>query len=345
MLNVALPPPPPRAIRDGLWHCTLPLPFELNHVNITLVRLKGDSGWMLVDTGLGSEDSYDALLQHLDATGVPLHAITEIFLTHTHPDHVGNTARLLVESSARLTLQHDELLQVHNFARSPDPPLWLDAVLVRAGVPTDLIHRIEGSFAKIRSNFPDLHLRPTDRIFAGGEIIDTAIGPLLSILTPGHSPGHLCLYSPDQQILLSGDHVLESITPNIGWLENRDALGEFETSLQRIARIPASLVLPGHGVPFSGHVPWAAATWQHHEERCAQIREALQNAGPRTAHQLVGSVWTRPLAPFHHRFAVFEVLSHLEYMRRRGQVTVCEGPQAAAASWAWSEPSSAAAPS
>jgi hypothetical protein len=76
------------------------------------------------------------------------------------------------------------------------------------------------------------------------------------------------------------------------------------------------LVLPSHGAPFRGHREWVARTRAHHEERCMQIHAALAQ-GPRTPAELVSVLWTRELSPFHYRFAVFEVLSHLEYMRRR----------------------------
>jgi len=307
----------PRQVSDGIWKITLPLPFELNHVNTYLVKLS--DGWMLIDCGLNRQESFDELTAQLAHIGVPLSAITTIFLTHTHPDHVGQAQRLLEVTGARLMLHRDELAQVHRVARSGDKPLWLDAILHRAGVPEELVIKIEGSFDRIRGNFHEL--QPW-RILEGNEVIESAAGPLELILTPGHSPGHLCLYNRERRTLIAGDHIRQHITPNIGWLPELDALGDFFQSLDRVRPYEIDLILPGHGVPFRGHREWIQATRSHHDDRCRQILASLQE-GARTAHQLVSDLWTRPLAPFHHRFAVFEVLAHLEYLLRRDEVR-CE---------------------
>jgi glyoxylase-like metal-dependent hydrolase (beta-lactamase superfamily II) len=304
----------PLAVLDGVWQITLPLPFELDHVNVYLLALR--DGYMLVDCGLGTEESYAELTAQLHRIGVPLTAIREIFLTHTHPDHVGQAKRLLEETGATLHMHAAELDQLTRIARSAAKPLWLDAVLHKAGVPPELIERIEASFDRIRRNFQELI---PHRILTGDETIETAAGPLELILTPGHSPGHLCLYDPRGKTLLSGDHVLQWITPNIGWLPGRDALGEFYTSLGRIGAYQAERILPGHGKIFSDLQGYVSKTKQHHDARCAQIRAALRES-PKSAHALVSDLWSRPLAPFHHRFAVFEVLAHLEYMHRRGEL-------------------------
>ncbi|MBS1828188.1 MAG: MBL fold metallo-hydrolase [Acidobacteria bacterium] len=304
----------PVAVMDGIWQMRLPLPFELDHVNVYLVELR--DGYMLVDCGLGTEESYGELTAQLGEIGVPVSAIREIFLTHTHPDHVGLAKRLLDETGAGLHMHAAELDQLTRIARSADKPLWLDEVLHRAGVPADLIERIEGSFDRIRRNFVELI---PHRVLTGEETIEMRSGVLELVLTPGHSPGHLCLYDRGTRTLLSGDHVLQWITPNIGWLPERDALGEFYESLDRIAVYEAERILPGHGKIFSDLKGYVTKTKGHHDARCAQIVEALRGQA-KTAHALVSDLWARPLAPFHHRFAVFEVLAHLEYLWRRGEI-------------------------
>ena len=106
----------------------------------------------------------------------------------------------------------------------------------------------------------------------------------------------------------------------VGWLPDRDALGEYLDSLAKVEPFDMDFVIPSHGNPFPNHRGWIADTRRHHQDRCAQILTAAAQS-PRTAHELVSDLWTRPLAPFHHRFAVFEVLAHVEYLVRRGKLT------------------------
>jgi len=114
--------------------------------------------------------------------------------------------------------------------------------------------------------------------------------------------------------------MLELISPNIGWHPERDPLSEYLNSLQELAELEIDLILPSHGAPFSGHREWIRRTIEHHEERCNRILSLLAGA-PKTAATLVEQLWDRPLEPFHYRFAVFEVLAHLEYLERQNRVT------------------------
>jgi hypothetical protein len=83
------------------------------------------------------------------------------------------------------------------------------------------------------------------------------------------------------------------------------------------------LILPSHGAPFSGHRDWIRKTTEHHAERCERIL-ALLDGPPKSAADLANQLWARPFTPFHFRFAVFEVLAHLEYLERQGKVVHTE---------------------
>jgi glyoxylase-like metal-dependent hydrolase (beta-lactamase superfamily II) len=130
---------------------------------------------------------------------------------------------------------------------------------------------VHSSMFEIQQSFERL---TPDRLLSGGETIATAHGALEVLWTPGHSPGHVCLYDRERRVLISGDHILQHISPNIGWQPGRDALGEFLSSLDRIAALDVDLILPSHGAPFTGHREWVRKTHEHHAERCARIVDA-----------------------------------------------------------------------
>jgi glyoxylase-like metal-dependent hydrolase (beta-lactamase superfamily II) len=156
-------------------------------------------------------------------------------------------------------------------------------------------------------------------VLEGGETIEAGEETYEVIWTPGHSPGHICLYGRNRKLLFSGDHILTDITPNISWQPGRDTLDDFLASLRKLEPYDIDLILPSHGEPFDGHREWIADTVRHHDERSNAIA-ALLDERPQTAHELVAGIWTGRFGPFHHYFAVFEILAHLEHMRRNGKV-------------------------
>jgi glyoxylase-like metal-dependent hydrolase (beta-lactamase superfamily II) len=308
-----------REVASGIFLIELPLPFELESVNVYLARL--DEGYLLIDCGMQLDAAFETLQAGVRELGIGWRNIRLILLTHMHPDHMGMTARLLELSGAKLIMHETEAEHLREVARAGRRLPWIDLAFDHAGVPDESRARMDRHFRDIRRNFYEL---TPDRLLCGGEEIETAEGPLEALWTPGHSPGHLCLYSRGRKILFSGDQILERITPNIAWHPERDTLGDFLTSLERLREIEVDLILPSHGPPFSGHRAWIAQTAAHHAERCDEIAGLIAET-PRTAFGLVGELWRKPLSPINHHFAVFEVLAHLEYMRRLGRAHASTG--------------------
>lgn len=296
----------------------LPLPFELESVNVYLVAL--DEGLLLIDCGMNTDTAFETLREAVVARGIQWTDIRQILLTHMHPDHMGMAARLLELTGAELAMHEAEAKHLRAVTEGGQRIPWLDEVYRQAGVPKGLEERMEAHFLGIRKNFHEL---VPARLFSGGEQIPTAIGPFEVLWTSGHSPGHICLYSRERKILFSGDQILEYITPNIAWHPGRDMLAEFLESLERLAPLDVDLILPGHDDPFSGHRSWIEETAVHHRERCDEIFGLLRH-NPQTAHQMVAELWRKPLSPINHHFAIFEVLAHLEHMQRQGRVRPLE---------------------
>jgi glyoxylase-like metal-dependent hydrolase (beta-lactamase superfamily II) len=299
----------------GVFRIELPLPFELASVNVHLIRL--DDGFLLLDCGMDTQESFAALEQGLRDAGIAWTQIRTVLLTHTHPDHMGQARRVLELTGARLWMHPEELRQLEVVTSPERRALWIGRAFAESGVPEPLQARMQQHFGAIRRNFYPL---TPERLLAAGDRVETGIGSLEVLWTPGHSPGHLCLYSEQHRLLISGDQILPTITPNIAWLPERDPLHDFLTSLAALRPLEIDLIVPSHGEPFSGHRAWIDKTSRHHYQRCDYIRETL--ADPKTAYTLVGELWpsSSKLSPINQQFALLEVMAHLEFMKRQGQI-------------------------
>ncbi|MGA3187867.1 MAG: MBL fold metallo-hydrolase [Bryobacteraceae bacterium] len=298
---------------------TLPVPWDLKSVNVHLVEL--DEGFMLIDSGVATEECFQVLEAGLLECGVKWSDVRTLLLTHYHPDHTGLSWKILKLTGARLIMHRADAAYLEELARVNGVPCYLEAMRM-AGVPAELSAEIETA---LHGNRPPFRVHHPDQTLEGGEALAVRGGTLEVIWTPGHTPGHVCLYSREQRTLISGDHLLQKITPNIAWHPNQDMLAKFLESLNLLLPYEIDVVIPSHGTRFDNHRAVIRRVAEHHEERCGAILENVTRQ-PMTAHELVLAMWRRKLSPFHHHFAVFEILAHLEYMSRRGQIAPQTGP-------------------
>ena len=311
-----------KEVIPGIYHLQLPIPdSHMGHVNTYLVR--GDDGYLLIDTGWNSEEAFNSLKKQLAEIGIDLEDISQIVVTHTHPDHFGLAGRLKQLSQAKIALHY---LEKARYTDMDEVFLQIEQWLHINGVPVNELPKLQVSLEM--SNFgiptlPDITLR-------GGETISTGVFNFQVLWTPGHSPGHISLYEPTQKILISGDHVLPTITPNISLnpLSSNNSLDDYLNSLNTVKQLEVSLVLPGHEQPFTGLQLRIEGLIQHHKQRNAEILKTLK-ADSKTAYQVsTGITWLsdvngvswQELTPWDKRIAVFETLAHLESMRNNGRV-------------------------
>jgi glyoxylase-like metal-dependent hydrolase (beta-lactamase superfamily II) len=172
---------------------------------------------------------------------------------------------------------------------------------------------------------PFLDLAQPDRLIEDG---DEPLGPALrlrAVWTPGHTPGHLCFFDESADLLLSGDHVLPRISPNISLLPGGDAdpLGDYLTSLERVGKLDAAEVLPAHEYRFAGLPDRTEDLRRHHAARLHEIElVVLARPGVTTwqvAEQLTWSRRWTELGP-QRRFALGETLAHLVRLAELGRL-------------------------
>jgi glyoxylase-like metal-dependent hydrolase (beta-lactamase superfamily II) len=151
------------------------------------------------------------------------------------------------------------------------------------------------------------------------------------VWTPGHTPGHLCFHLPAERLLLSGDHVLPSITPHISISRSDrggDPLGDFLDSLAKVAGLDATEVLPAHRHRFTDLAARSEAIRRHHLDHLADI-EAILTDGPAPLWQIAARLtWNRPWDQFPlvlRRSAVNETAAHLRYLTRRNRAVRFKG--------------------
>jgi len=305
------------ALGEGIVQIRLPMRGNpLRYVNAYAID-EGADGLSLVDCGWRAGDVRAALDEGLSAFGATLQDIRRIFITHFHFDHYGLAATLMREGVRELLMHVRDWETVAGIFADPDASERAsDAWLARNGydVPpaSDDPYRRLGELIK-----------PTAFVEDG-----CAYGRLEAVFTPGHSPGHVCFHDAKTGRLLSGDHILDPVTPHVGlWFEGRgDPLGEYVGSLHKVARLGASGVLPAHGEPFDDLTRRTDELLAHQERRESAILAALAS-GPLSACEIARILtWTRRdlafdgLDDMHQQFAVAETLAHLEYALARGLV-------------------------
>ena len=314
----------------GIFRLVLPLPFPgLDRVNAFL--LADEDGYTLVDCGIylpddADDHGWDEVIAALAACEVDVGSVNRLIVTHPHIDHYGMAGRLIEETGAELWM-HEVASEDLELYRDPGSIVArLREMFVQHGVAEAELEELtqyEDWRPFVSAVVEATH--PVD----GGESV--AIGPREweVVYTPGHARSHICLWSAADRILISGDHLLGTITPHIDFKRgvDDDPLGDFLASLEKVERLDPALVLPGHGGPFDEGAERARVVARHHDRRLGSILQVIRHQ-PASADKITDELFGDSLLNFEHRLALGEALAHLAYLHRRGEIErVEEGNQ------------------
>ena len=307
-------------IAPGVFWLRLPLPFQLDHINLWLLR--DGAGWTLVDTGFPNDATRAIWRQVLDGLDGP---VKRLIVTHFHPDHLGLASWLMEQTGAPLWMTAGEFLTAH--------VVWheVGGHGARFMVEQFRQHGLDGErlakFAQRGSGYrqvvpalPDYYhrLKAGDAATVDGKNWQILIGH-------GHSPEHMALYCAELDVLISGDMLLPKISTNISVFAatpDADALRWYLDSLDELAQgIPEkTLVLPSHGLPFAGVQARVAALQAHHVARLQALENSCEEV-PKSAADSLDVLFQRTLDTHQTMFAMGEAIAHLNYLEQAGRLS------------------------
>ncbi|MEQ9564143.1 MAG: MBL fold metallo-hydrolase [Woeseiaceae bacterium] len=309
-------------VAEGVHWLRMPLPFALSHINLWLLE-DGDA-WTIVDTGVVTDDSkkvWQRILE-VDKEG---RKPRRVIVTHLHPDHAGCAGWLTERFAIPLWMSREEYLLCRILVADTGrmAPEAGDRFYHGAGFPPEALqnyHKVFGFFGKFVSPLPEAYkrIRDGDRIPVGDQVWEVIVGR-------GHSPEHACLFNAGQNLLISGDQLLPTISSNVSVYPTEpeaDPLAEWLESLATLkSRVPDDvLVLPAHGKPFRGaHERLDALTAEH--RTCLQ--KLLEHCRePRRAIDAFPVLFGREIDRNNLIMATGESIAHLNYLMNQGQLRV-----------------------
>lgn len=306
-------------ILPNLYRIEVPLPKSpLKALNSYVV--KGQGRFLIIDTGMNREECLNPMLSALKELDVDLNK-TDLFITHLHADHSGLSATLATDTS-KVYFNGTEA-SIVSFEGSEGRWERIFAFYLSSGFPED-------EFKKAFESHPGFRYSPRKRvdfsILKEGDTMEVGDYSFSCIETPGHSPGHMCLYEASKKILVAGDHILFDITPNITcWPELENSLKQYLASLEKVYSLDVELVLPGHRSLWHNHRGRIAELQEHHQNRLGEALSALED-GAKTAWEVAPYItwdiecdtWAE-FPPVQKWFAVGETIAHLDYLEADGR--------------------------
>ena len=322
-----------REIADGILWIRLSMPLGLDHVNV--YALREPNGWTVIDAGLDAKlnrREWAAIIKD-DLRGDP---ILRVVVTHHHPDHVG-LAGWFMAQGAELWMTRTAWLTARMLTLDEEPIPSPEAVSFWRGAGMD-----EALLSKRLDNRPFNFCDTVYPLPLGFTRLEEGAVHRLGgrdwvvHLGQGHAPDHATLWCQDAPLVLAGDQLLPSISPNLGVYPTEpmaDPVAEWLESCARFETMAREdhLVLPGHKLPYYGLPARLAQLSDNHHGALARLREHLR-AEPRTAVDCFAPLFKRQIDEATYGLAMVEAVAHLNHLYHLGEVA---REMDARGAWVW----------
>ena len=232
--------------------------------------IKGEEKSLIIDTGFNQKECIEALFNGLKELEINIKD-TELLITHLHSDHSG-MANLFQECGVTIYASEVDGKIINQMT---DDLYWkeFDQFKILFGLESDNTTYKEHPGYKYALHSPvDL------KYLQEGEKIEVSNYVFEVVSIPGHTPGHLGLYEREHKLFFGGDHILDSITPNIGfWGLEQNILAIYFNSLAKIYLYDIDYLFTSHRNIIRDHRKRIDELLLHHMERLNEVLEVLQD--------------------------------------------------------------------
>ncbi|MDF3415550.1 MBL fold metallo-hydrolase [Sulfitobacter sp. M57] len=309
-------------VAPGVLWLRMPLPMKLDHVNIYAFD-EGDS-WTIIDTGFASKKSKEIWAEVLAGPlgGKP---VSRVVVTHHHPDHIGLAGWFQTEHGAELVTTRTawltaRMLTLDEQEVSPEETL---AFYRLSGMDPEMLEKRRKdrpfNFCDIVAPLPlgFTRVKQGDCIRFGGRDWDVHMGN-------GHAPEHATFWSRDDNLVLAGDQILSSISPNVGVYPTEpmaDPIGEWLEACERLAPMARAdhLVLGGHKLPFTGLPKRMEQLIENHHGALKRLAAYIDR--PKSASECFSPLFKRKIGEAEYGLALVEAVAHLSHLYQSGLAT------------------------
>lgn len=310
-------------INENIYRIVVELPRSpLKTLNSYV--LTSPEGNILIDTGFNQPECLEMLRSGIGELGIDMEK-TDILATHFHADHTGLISRIKGKNAKVYMGEVDKALLLETITQ---PKIYWkereDAYIAQGYA---------------REELQDAHLTNparkyvTDDIFEitglkDGDRLPFSAADWRVIDTPGHTPGHICLYNGESRVMITGDHVLFDITPNITcWRTMPDALGSYLDSLRKIRPYEVDVTLTGHRQNIGGFKERIDQLLAHHEARLNEVADIVAAQPGLNGEQIASRMkWSirvkswQEFPPQQKWFAVGEAIAHIDHLLVQGRL-------------------------
>ncbi len=309
-------------VAEGVLWTRLPLPMKLDHVNI--YALDDGDGWTVIDTGFASGKT-KGLWQEFIAGPLGGRPVNRVIVTHHHPDHVGLAGWFQTEHGAELLTTRTAWLMARMLTLDVQSEMTpeTEAFYVGAGMSEEILTKRK---AERPFNFGDIvaplpvgytRLQEGDVIEIGGRTWDVRMGN-------GHAPEHATFWSRDDDLILAGDQLLPSISPNIGVYATEpmaDPLQDWLDACERFQPLAREehFVLGGHKLPFTGLPTRLRQLIDNHHGGLTRLLDYIDT--PKSAAECFAPLFKRTIGEGEYGLALVEAVAHLSHLYQHGQAT------------------------